>query len=57
MLDGDMIGRLRMNMELAEKEQGTYASASERKALKQAKKAERAFRIAKGYEKKRFWER
>lgn len=57
MMTGDLIARLRMNMELAEKEQGTYASASERKALKQAKKAERAFLISKGYKKKRFWER
>ncbi len=57
MLNGDMIGRLRMNMELFEKERGSYPDAAERKALKQAKRAERAFLISKGYRKKRFWER
>ncbi len=54
---GDMIGRLRMNMELWEKERGSYATSAERKAAKQAKKAEHAFRVSKGYEKKKFWER
>lgn len=54
---GDLIGRLRMNSELFEKERGTYADGAEKKALRQAKKAEKAFRVSKGYEKKPFWQR
>lgn len=54
---GEMFGRLRLNLELSQREQGSYPDAAERKALRQARKAERAFRISKGYEKKKFWER
>lgn len=53
----DMFSRARMNMDLSEKEQGTYLSKGERKALKRAEKAEREFRVSKGYEAEGFFRR
>lgn len=50
MFFGDMIARIRLNMDLYEKETGSYMSKDERMALKRAKEAEHAFRVSKGYE-------
>ncbi len=46
----DMLSRVRMNMELQEKERETpFLDRAEKKALRQAEKAEEAFRESKGY--------
>lgn len=52
----DTISRLKMNVELKEKECGVPPfGAAEKKALRQAKKAEEAFRRSKGYPPNTFW--
>lgn len=53
----DMFARVKMNIDLAEKESHTFASKGERRALRQAKEAERAFRESKGYAPDTLWAR
>ena len=47
----------KMNAELSAGETQPYLTSGEKKALRQAEKAEREFRIARGYEKPSLWER
>ena len=49
----DMLSRVKMNVALNEKECGF--GAAEKKALRQAKQAEEAFRRSKGYPPNTFW--
>lgn len=54
----DMFSRVKLNVELNEKECGVPPfGAAEKKALRQAKKAEEAFRRSKGYPPNTFWEK
>ncbi len=52
----DMLSRVKMNVALNEKECGVPPfGAAEKKALRQAKQAEEAFRRSKGYPPNTFW--
>lgn len=52
----DMFSRVKLNVELNEKECGVPPfGAAEKKALRQAKQAEEAFRRSKGYPPNTFW--
>lgn len=53
----DFASRLRLNLDLFEKEKGAYLSGDEKAALRRAEKAEKAFRKSKGYEPDTFWHR
>ena len=55
MLSPNMLQQSKMNTELIVGETQPYPGRAEKKALKRAEKAEREFRISKGYEKERFW--
>ena len=55
MLDPGMLQQGKMNTELITGETQPYLGRAEKKALKQAEKAERAFRVSKGYEKESLW--
>lgn len=57
MIDPAGLQQGKMNAELIGKETQPYLSHDEKKALRQAEKAERAFRAAKGYAPDTFWER
>lgn len=56
MMDPGQLQRGKMNTELISGETQPYLSGAEKKALRQAEKAERAFRVAKGYERESLWE-
>lgn len=54
----DMFSRVKLNVELNEKECGVPPfGVAEKKALRQAKQAEEAFRRSKGYPPNTFWGR
>jgi len=53
----DLFSRGRMNTDLISGETQPYLTPEEKRALREAEKAERAFRVAKGYEKERFWDK
>ena len=53
----DMFSRTRLNIELSEKEAGSYLTKAEKKALRRAEEAEEAFRSNMGYPPKSFWKR
>lgn len=55
MLSPSQLQQGKMNAELITGETQPYLSRAEKKALKQAREAEKAFRVAKGYEKESFW--
>lgn len=57
MMDPGQLQRGKMNAELITGETQPYLSGAEKKALRQAEKAERAFRVTKGYERERFLDR
>lgn len=57
MLDPGRLQQGKMNTELIAGETQPYLSGAEKKALRQAEAAERAFRVSKGYEKESFWVR
>ena len=57
MLDPGQMQKGKMNAELITGETQPYLTGAEKKALKKAEAAERAFRVAKGYEKERLWRR
>lgn len=57
MIDPGQLQQGKMNTELISGESQPYLSGVEKKAMKQAEKAERAFRVSKGYEKESLWER
>lgn len=57
MLDPGQMQKGKMNAELMMGETQPYLTGAEKKALKKAEAAERAFRVAKGYEKEGFWDR
>lgn len=47
---GSDLAKLKPNLELSKAERGAYMTGDEKKALRQAKEAERAFRESKGYQ-------
>ena len=49
MFFGSDLAKHKPNLELSEAERGSYMTGGERRALRQAEKAERAFRASKGY--------
>lgn len=49
MFFGSDLAKHKPNLELSAAEWGSYMTGDERKALRQAEKAERAFRASKGY--------
>lgn len=57
MMDPGQLQKGKMNTELMSGETQPYLSGAEKKALRQAEKAERAFRVSKGYEKESLWTR
>ncbi len=57
MLDPSGLQRGKMNTELITGETQPYLLPGERKALRDAERAEEAFRASKGYEPKGFWKR
>lgn len=57
MIDPGQLQQGKMNTELISGETRPYLSGAEKKALRQAEAAERAFRVSKGYEKERLWDR
>ena len=50
MFFGSDLAKHKPNLELSEAERGSYMTGGERRALRQAEKAERAFRASKGYQ-------
>lgn len=57
MIDPGQLQQGKMNTELITGETQPYLNGAEKKALRQAKKAEHAFRVSKGYERENVWER
>lgn len=57
MLDPGQLQQGKMNTDLISGETQPYLTGAEKKALKQARAAERAFRVSKGYEKEKLWDR
>lgn len=57
MIDPGRLQQGKMNTELLAGETQPYLGRAEKKALRQAEAAERAFRVSKGYEKEKFWDR
>lgn len=57
MIDPGRLQQGKMNTELISGETQPYLSGAEKKAMKQAEAAERAFRVSKGYEKEWLWDR
>lgn len=55
MLSPNMLQQGKMNTELITGETQPYLDRAEKKALRKAKAAEKAFRVSKGYEKESLW--
>ena len=57
MIDPSGLQQGKMNTQLLTGETQPYLTHGEKKAMRRAERAERAFRVARGYEKPSLWER